>query len=290
MGIEPRFYKVEKDGPVVVWKFDNPPRNLATIDTMTELTQLVEEFDRDDGLRVGIVTSATPGKFIQHFDVSLILEWAEQFKSLSEEEAAQILGTFPPPRGIGGHTAKPVICAINGPVEGGGSEMALGCDFRFISSDAFMGQPEVNAGIIPGGGGTQRLVRLLGMARAMELCMTGRRILPDEAERLGLVVAVCEPDDLMPTVMEFARDLAAKPPLAVSFIKKAIYEGSSMTLPEGLLFERDLFFKSIRSDDALNIMRMYVAVGQDREKLEALVEDAGNDPDKIAELIEKHRD
>ena len=290
METSPRFYKVEKDGPIIIWKFDNPPRNLATIDTMNELTQLVEEFDKDTELRVGIVTSATPGKFIQHFDVSLILEWAEQFKNLSEDEAAQVLGTFPPPRGIGDHTSKPVICAINGPVEGGGSEMALGCDFRFISRDAFMGQPEVNAGIIPGGGGTQRLARLLGVAKAMELCLTGRRIAPDEAERLGLVVAVCEPEELMPTVMAFAHDLAAKPPLAVSLIKKAVNEGSNMTLQDGLMLEREIFFQSIRSDDAINIMRLYVAVGQDREKLEALVEKVGSDPEKIAELIASEKE
>jgi len=290
METSPRFYRVEKDGPIIIWKFDNPPRNLATIDTMNELTQLVEEFDKDPELRVGIVTSATPGKFIQHFDVSLILEWAEQFKNLSGDEAAQILATLPPPRGIGDHTSKPVLCAINGPVEGGGCEMALGCDFRFISSDAFMGQPEVTAGIIPGGGGTQRLARLLGVAKAMELCLTGRRIAPDEAERLGLVVAVCEPEELMPTVMAFAHDLAAKPPLAVSLIKKAVYEGSNMTLQDGLMLEREIFFQSIRSDDAINIMRLYVAVGQDREKLEALVEKVGSDPEKIAELIASEKE
>jgi len=285
MAISPRFHKVERDGPIIIWKFDNPPRNLATIDTMNELVQLVEDFDKDDELRVGIVTSATPGKFIQHFDVSQILEWAEGFKNLSEEERAQILATFPPPRGIGDHTSKPVICAINGPVEGGGCEMALSCDFRFIASDAFMGQPEVGAGFPPGGGGMQRLARFMGAARAMELCMTGRRIAPDEAERLGLVIAVCEPDELMPAVMDFAKELAAKPPLAVSLIKKAIYDGSNMTLPDGLLLDREMFFKSICSDDAVNIMRLYVAAGQDSEKLEALVEKVGPDPEKIAEEL-----
>ena len=285
----PRFYKVEKKGPIIIWKFDNPPRNLATIDTMNELTGLVEEFDKDDDLRVGIVTSATPGKFIQHFDVSLILEWAEQFKNLSEDEAAQILATLPPPRGITGHTSKPVICAINGPVEGGGCEMALSCDFRFIASDAFMGQPEVDAGIIPGGGGTQRLARLLGVARAMELCMTGRRISPEEAERLGLVTAVYEPDELLPAVMDFANALAAKPPLAIANIKKAIHEGSSMTLQDGLLLERKLFFESMQSDDAMNFMRLYVAAGQDREKLLKIVEKVGSDPEKIAEMLEKEK-
>jgi enoyl-CoA hydratase/carnithine racemase len=286
----PRFYKVEKDGPVIIWKFDNPPRNLATIDSMNELVGLVEEFDKDDELRVGIVTSATPGKFIQHFDVSQILEWAEGFKNLSEDEFSQLLATLPPPRGITGHTSKPVICAINGPVEGGGSEMALSCDFRFIASDAFMGQPEVGAGFIPGDGGTQRLARLVGVARAMELCMTGRRISPEEAERLGLVTAVYEPEELMPAVIAFANELAAKPPLAIVNIKKAIYEGSSMPLQDGLILERNLFLECLRSDDAINFMRLYVAVGQDQEKLLALLEQVGPDPEKIAELLAKEKE
>ena len=92
MAIEPRFHQVEKDGPVIIWKFSNPPRNLATIETMEELRPLVEEFDKDPELRVGIVTSAVPGMFIQHFDVSLIVGWAEDMYKASEEEVAQILG------------------------------------------------------------------------------------------------------------------------------------------------------------------------------------------------------
>ena len=285
MGMEPRFYHIEKDGPVIVWKFSNPPRNLATIETGEELVQLVEEFDKDPELRVGIVTSATPGMFIQHFDVSLIVDWAEAMNKASEEEIAQQLASLPPPRGIGDHTSKPIICAINGPVEGGGCEMALSCDIRFISREAFMGQPEVNAGIIPGGGGTQRLARLVGVAKAMELCLTGRRIYPDEAERLGLVTQACDPAELMPTVMKFAQELAAKPPPAVENIKKAIYQGSNMTLQDGLIFERELFFEAMRSDDAIQIMRLYVAAGQDREKMTAMVEEAGRDPEKIAAIL-----
>ena len=267
MAAEPRFHKVEKDGPIVIWRFSNPPKNLATIETGAELVQLVEEFDKDPELRVGIVTSAVPGMFIQHFDVSTILEWAENMNTISDEEAAQLLASLPPPRGITAYTSKPVICAINGPVEGGGCEMALGCDFRFMSRDAFMGQPEVNAGFPPGGGGTQRLARLLGVSKALELCLTGRRIYADEAERLGLVVKACDPPDLMPTVMAFAQALAAKPPLAVSIIKKAIYEGVDMGLQDGLILERELFFEAIRSGDALQIMRLYVSVGQDAQKL-----------------------
>jgi enoyl-CoA hydratase len=271
MVAEPRFHKVERDGPIVIWKFSNPPRNLATLDTGAELVQLVEEFDKDPKLRVGVVTSAVPGMFIQHFDVSTILGWAESMSAISDEEVGQLLDSLPPPRGIAAYTSKPVICAINGPVEGGGCEMALGCDFRFMSRDAFMGQPEVNAGFPPGGGGTQRLTRLLGVAKALELCLTGRRIYADEAERLGLISKACDPDELMPTVMAFAHELAAKAPLALSIIKRAIYEGADMTLENGLILERQLFFEAIRSDNALQLMRLYVSVGQDREKLTNLL-------------------
>jgi enoyl-CoA hydratase/carnithine racemase len=272
MAIESKYYQVEKDGPVVIWKFHNPPRNLATIDTGAELAQLVEEFDHDPDLRVGIITSATPGMFIQHFDVSSILDWAEQMAKSSEDEVKQILATFPPPTGMANRTTKPLICAINGPVEGGGCEMALSCDLRFISKEAFMGQPEVNAGFPPGGGGTQRLARLVGVSKAMELCLSGRRIYPDEAERLGLVVKACDPDQLMPTVMAFAHELASKPPEGVAIVKRAILEGSEMDLKDGLMLERELFFKAIRNEESLNIMRLYVEAGQDREKMAKLLE------------------
>jgi enoyl-CoA hydratase len=290
MAIKPRFHQIEKQGQVIIWKFSNPPRNLATVETFEELRELVEEFDRDPELRVGIVTSAVPRMFIQHFDVSLIVDWAEQMSKASDEEKAQVLAELPPPRGIADYTSKPIICAINGPVEGGGCELALGCDFRFISRDAFMGQPEVGAGIIPGGGGTQRLARLVGVARALELCMTGRRIYPDEAERLGLVVKACEPQELLPTVMAFANELAGKPQMAISLIKRAIHEGSSMPLGDGLNLERELFFRSIWSDEALQIMRLYVAAGQDGEKLATAFLEAGGDPDKTLDLLKKKKD
>ncbi|MBT4267604.1 MAG: enoyl-CoA hydratase/isomerase family protein [Deltaproteobacteria bacterium] len=273
MTLEPKFYQIEKKGSIVIWKFSNPPRNLATLETMDELRSVVEAFDKDPDLRVGIITSAVPGMFIQHFDVSSILGWAEQMSKSTEEELTQILASFPPPRGIADFTSKLVICAINGPVQGGGCEMALSCDFRFISRDSFMGQPEVDAGIIPGGGGTQRLARLLGTAKAMELCLTGRRIYADEAERLGLVTEACDPDELMPTVLEFADTLANKPPLAVSLIKQSINEGYSQPLTDGLILERKLFFESLTSEDALNRMRLYVQADQDPEKLAKMMQE-----------------
>ena len=274
MAIEPKFYQIEQDGPIIIWKFHNPPQNLATIESGNELVQLVEEFDKDADLRVGIITSATPGMFIQHFDVSSILVIAEQLANISDDEIRQFVSSDPP-YGLGERTSKPVICAINGPVEGGGCEMALSCDLRFISKEAFMGQPEVHVGFPPGGGGTQRLARLVGVSKAMELCLTGRRIYPEEAERLGLVVKACDPAELMPTVMAFAQELAAKPPQGVSLIKRAIREGYDVPLKDGLILERELFLKAIRTEDSLNLMRLYVAAGQDREKMARLMEESG---------------
>jgi enoyl-CoA hydratase len=273
---EPKYFQVEIDGPIIIWKFHNPPQNLMNIEAMMELGEQVDAFDQNPELRVGIYTSATPGLFVQHFDVSILLEWGQSFSQLSREEVAQTLAMLPPPQGLSGRTRKPIICAINGPVEGGGCELALGCDFRFISRDCFMAQPEVYLGFPPGGGGTQRLARLLGSARALELCLTGRRIYGDEAERLGLVTRACDPDELMPVVLDFARELANKSMMGVINIKKCIYEGLDMTLQDGLNLERKLFFESLPNPETLELMKLYVESGQDRENaLERLQEMLG---------------
>jgi enoyl-CoA hydratase/carnithine racemase len=272
MTSKPKFYQVEKKGSIVIWKFANPPRNLATLETRDELISLVEMFDKDPELKVGILTSAIPGLFIQHFDVSVIVGLGEQFSGATEEELGQTLAAFRPSTGISDHTSKIVICAINGPAQGGGCELALSCDFRFISRDSFMGLPEVNLGIVPGGGGTQRLGRLLGTAKAMELCLTGRRIPADEAESLGLVTKTCDPEELMPTVIQFAEELSKKPPLAVSLIKQSINKGVDQTVTDGLILERKLFAESIRNEDALSLMRSYLKTGQDPEELEKMVD------------------
>ncbi len=263
---ELKYFQIETDGPIIIWKFHNPPQNLMNVEAMTELGEQVDAFDQNPELRVGIYTSATPGLFVQHFDVSILKDWGQGLSQLPKEEVAQQLALLPPPQGLSGHTKKPIICAINGPVEGGGCEMSLGCDFRFISRDSFMAQPEVYLGFPPGGGGTQRLARLLGSAKALELCLTGRRIYADEAERLGLVTKACDPNELMPVVLAFARELANKPMVGVINIKKCIYEGLDVTLQEGLLLERRIFFESLLNPETLELMKLYVETGQDREK------------------------
>jgi len=263
MPIEPKFHIVEKEGPVTVWKFNNPPKNLMNLKTGAEFTELVEEFEADPEARVGIYTSNLDHVFIQHFDVGTILsEWS----SMTPEEMAarreEIAKNPPQPRGLRRLRRKPIIAAINGQTAGGGCEATLMCEFRFMSRKATLGCPEVNAGILPGGGGTQRMTRLLGIGKAMEMLLLGKVVDADEAERIGLVHRACDHKDLMPFALEFARELAMRPPMAIGHIMQCIYEGGQMPLRDGLALESRLFFELTQSEDAKRIMSEYVAGGQ----------------------------
>jgi len=265
MAIDPKYHIVEKDGPVVIWKFNNPPQNLMNLDTGAELTELVEEFEADPELRVAILTSNLPDVFIQHFDVATILsEWS----SLTPEDIAAYQDSQQEvheikTRGLGRLRRKPVIAAINGQTAGGGCETTLMCEFRFMSRNATLGCPEVNVGILPGGGGTQRMTRLLGLSKAMEMLLLGRVVDADEAERIQLVHRALDPEELMPAAMAFARELAMRPPMAIGHIMECIYVGSQKPLAEGLALEGKLFFELARSDDARQAMSAYVDGGQD---------------------------
>ncbi len=263
MGIEPRYHVVEKDGPVVIWKFNNPPQNLMNLETGAEFTELVEEFEADPELRVGIITSNLPHVFIQHFDVSTILsEWSSMTPEEMEARRAEFAKNPPPKRGLRRLRRKPVIAAINAQTAGGGCELTLMCEFRFMSRYATLGCPEVNAGILPGGGGTQRMTRLMGLSKAMEMLLLGRVVYADEAEKIGLVHRACNPLELMPAAIAFAKELAMRPPMAIGHIMECIYEGSQMPLDEGLALEGRLFFELTQSEDAKRIMGEYVAGGQ----------------------------
>lgn len=258
---EPQFFKVEKDGPIIIWRFDNPPRNLWNIQTGMEFAQLAEDFYKDPDLRVGIFTSAMPDVFIQHYDVSLLVEMG---KNLLKEKAPP---SPPPRRRIAfRRDSKPIIAAINAHLSGGGLELAMGFDFRFMSRLAAASQGEVGVGILAGGGGTQRMPRLVGINKALELQLTGRPVFADEAERIGLVTRACDPMELMPQALAFARRIAFMPPLAVSHIRRCIYEGMEMPLEDGLTMESELFQELVKSDEAMERMRAYVATGQNAQR------------------------
>ncbi len=261
MAIVPKYFLIEKQPPVIIWKYNNPPKNLRTAEADREYAQLLEEFEKDGSLRAGIFTSALPDVFIQHYDVSQLVMAGQALKQNRE--------AWPPPTPSPAYRPGPkvIIAAINAPVAGGGLEIAQSCDFRFMSRTAYVSQPEVMVGILAGGGGTQRMPRLIGIGKALEIQLTGRIIFADEAERIGLITKACDPQDLIPQAVTLAKQISAQPPLGVAYILKAIYEGMSMPLSDGLMLESQLFRELIASEDALRLMKEYVEGGQDKDRL-----------------------
>ncbi len=152
----------------------------------------------------------------------------------------------------------PVIAAINGLALGGGLELAMACDIRIASSKAKFGQPEINIGIFPGGGGTQRLPRLVGMGMAKKMVLTGEMISAEEAYRIGLVEEIVEPEKLMDRTKEIAAKIAEKSAIAVKLAKKALNASMNTPLREGLRYEVSLFSILFASEEAKRLMKEFL--------------------------------
>ena len=154
-----------------------------------------------------------------------------------------------------------VIAAVSGYALGGGCELALACDYRIAGERAVFGQPEILLGIVPGGGGTQRLPRLVGPSRAKELMITGRQVKADEALRIGLADEVVPNEELLDRALAVAAEVARGALVAQALVKKAVDDGLSTDLADGLLIERRLFVESFRSDDSRIGVRSFLANG-----------------------------
>jgi enoyl-CoA hydratase len=223
----------------------NRPDALNALDaaTLTELRDRLREVAEDEDVRVVLLTGAGERAFVAGADIKymsgLDVHEAREWGRLGQE-AGSLLETMP----------KPAIAAVNGFALGGGCELALACDFRNAASTAKLGQPEVNLGIIPGWGGTQRLARAVGIGLAKELVLTGRMVDADEAQRIGLVNAVFEPGELMPKTLETARALATKGPLALAASKRALNRALAGDHAENLEREAEDFGQLFASDDA----------------------------------------
>ncbi len=254
------FIKTERQDTAMIARLDNPPRNLLNAKMVVELGALVNAVEADDTIRTLILTGATEGTFILHYDVGELSTASDR----AREQAP------PPPPAGGGELhgmhqlllalqglSKPVIAAINGTAMGGGCELALACDFRYIAKGGIIGLPEVRVGILPGAGGTQRMARLLGTAKALELMLLGQVIDADEAARIGLVHKAVEPDQLLTAVLALAGELANRPPLSLALIKRCVLKGTELPLIDGLRLEQDAFLETMRSDDAARLMREY---------------------------------
>jgi enoyl-CoA hydratase/carnithine racemase len=244
------YVHLDRDGEVAIVRLDRPKVNALSIEVLDELAVVV-----------GRLVDEPPGAVVIWGGERIFAAGADVSQFLGAENGDALIRAFT--RAFDGLAALPraTIAAINGYALGGGCELALACDFRFASTTAKLGQPEILLGLIPGAGGTQRLARLVGPARAKDLIFSGRHVGADEAFRIGLVDQVVEPDDLLISAVEYARGLSSGALLAQSLAKRAIDAAAEMPLSEGLAFERDLFARAMRSADAQHGIRSFLEQG-----------------------------
>ena len=229
----------EKKGPIAYVIINRPERlNACDFETYTRLAEVWREFRDDAALRVAIMTGAGERAFCAGSDV----------KSNYVERPGEDPPSSPFPAMF--DLYKPIIAAINGHANGGGLEQALACDIRVAAEHAQFGLGEVRLGWLPGGGGTQRLARLIPLGRALEMLYTGNRIDAPEALRLGLVDYVVPMSRLMSKCEEIASEICKSAPLAVQRIKEAVLRGLDLPLGDGLKLERELYKWLQTTDDA----------------------------------------
>ncbi|MGQ0561227.1 MAG: enoyl-CoA hydratase/isomerase family protein [Gemmatimonadota bacterium] len=234
--------QVSIDRGIAVVVINRPDkRNALNAMVRSELIGVLEALRDHDEARVVIITGAGDKAFVAGADINEFAERTavQQRAIMAERTMFEEIAAFP----------KPVIAMINGFALGGGCELALACDVRIAARSAKLGQPEIKLGIIPGGGGTQRLPRLIGTGRALRMVLTGELIDAVEAERIGLVDRVVEDGDLHDATMELARAIAAHSSLTLRLAKSAVRAAEEMPLASGLAYERELFITAFASED-----------------------------------------
>jgi enoyl-CoA hydratase len=244
--------RVDREGAVAVAVLTvdrQDALNALDVETLTELRDALQEVAANDDARAVVLTGAGEKAFVAGADIKymsgLDVEQAKAWGALGHE-AGRLLETMP----------KPTIAAVNGFALGGGCELALACDLRYASSGAKLGQPEVNLGIIPGWGGTQRLARVCGLGIAKELIFTGRTVDADEALRIGLVNGVHDP--VLDKALEVAVLLASKSPVALRLMKALANRALGGDHEANLEAEAEMFGELFSSDDAKEGMTAFV--------------------------------
>jgi enoyl-CoA hydratase/carnithine racemase len=231
------------EGPLGFITLDHPPANSYDLAFMTEFSEAVEQA-LAGATRVVIVQSGNPKFFSAGADIKKFLEGdvGANMEMIRVSQAAFKKMAAAP---------QVFIAYLSGHALGGGLEIALACDIRLAATGRYkLGLPEVTLGLLPGNGGTQRLTRLIGPSRAMELLLTGRTYGVEDAEQMGLVAHVYDPDEAEQKVREYAERLAIGPALAIAAIKRCVHEGGEEALDEGLALEAELMEQLFRSKDA----------------------------------------
>jgi enoyl-CoA hydratase len=234
---------VELEEQIAILTVNRPKTYNALNDvTIAEIGAALDEVEQNSSIRVVILTGAGEKAFVAGADIEE-LSTLNGLQGVAKSERGQVL-MFKI-----ANMSKPVIVAINGFALGGGCELAMAGDIRIASERAKLGQPEINLGIIPGYGGTQRLPRLVGKGRALELLLTGRMIDAHEALQIGLVDKVVPPEQLMDETRRLAREIANKAPIAVGLIKKCVSVGLETDLKSGCTYESTQFGTVCTTDD-----------------------------------------
>ncbi len=240
------FVSVEQDGHVAAVTIDHPPVNALSAPLLEELEAEIDRLDHDANVRAIVLLGAGERAFVAGADIS-------EFPSLREAAAdAQESGSARGIQKLGARmdaAHKPFIAAIHGFCLGGGLELAMCCDVRVASDDAQLGQPEIKLGLIPGGGGTQRLPRLVGLGRALLLNMTGEFIDAQTAYDWGLVERVVAKTDLHETALGIAKTIADRSPVAIGVLRELARTTRDLPLEEGLRREADGFRRCLASED-----------------------------------------
>lgn len=235
--------RVVRSDRVATIEFNEPPYNRLGMALIDALEATVQEVDDDEAIRAVVLRGAGGENFSVGADIREFGAAAagRGVKDFIDQRLAVIrrIETM----------SKPVVCAIRGACVGGGLEIALGCHFRIAARGAKIGLPEIELGVVPAWGGTQRLTRAVGRARALEIMLLGKKLSADEAFDAGLLTAVCEPDELDTRALDLASELASKAPLAVAGILDAVVRGGPKSLEDGLAHEYAALERVIQSQD-----------------------------------------
>src|SRR5215216_5546840 len=240
------YVKVETDGRVAILTLDHPPVNALSQQLLVELEEEYDRLDRDDETRAIVIRGEGEKAFVAGADITEFPALREQIEEAAETGSARGIQKLAL-RMDAGRT--PVVAAIHGYCLGGGLELAMACDIRIAAEDAQLGQPEIKLGLIPGGGGTQRLPRLVGHGRALYLNLSGDPISGAQAYDWGLVEQVVPRDALLEAALQTARTLSERSPHAMGVIKELAAETRDLPLAEGLQREAQGFIRCIGSAD-----------------------------------------